>query len=234
VDQDFGQDGFERPALGLGSQGVDDGALRLHPQGGAHLAELQVQVDQHHRAGGALGQEQGGVGGQKGLARSLGGRGHGDDPAQGRAGEEGGAVAPPAPGDGERPPEGQGEVVGVVLEGQDVVRSDLHDVPEAALRARPHDQHQGGGRGRVVQCRQVLEPAQGQDRRTGHHQVDAGQVDGFDAGQPVEGEDVGDGLEVGDRLPDLVRQPGRALQDQDPGHGVSHPGSERRSRWRTR
>ena len=68
------EDVVEVVAVRLGGQEVDDRQLAAQPQGGRHLAELEVEVDQHHPLAGGPGQELGGVGGQKGLAAPARGR----------------------------------------------------------------------------------------------------------------------------------------------------------------
>ena len=65
------EDLVEVVSLGLGGQGVADRELWSEAQGGGDLAELEVEVEEHHRPVGVPGEELGGVGGEERLAASA-------------------------------------------------------------------------------------------------------------------------------------------------------------------
>jgi hypothetical protein len=76
--------------------GVGQRVLGHQPQGRGHVAELDVQVDQHGRLRRRRGQPDRQVGGDRRLADPALGRGHGDDPAGVARGVLERAQCPPA------------------------------------------------------------------------------------------------------------------------------------------
>jgi hypothetical protein len=65
------EDLVEVVTLGLSGQGVADRELRPEAQSGGNLAELEIEVEEHHRPVRFAGEELGGVGGEERLAASA-------------------------------------------------------------------------------------------------------------------------------------------------------------------
>jgi hypothetical protein len=215
------EDLFEVVALGFRRQGVGDRELRPEPQGGGDLAELEVEVEQHHRLVGRAGQELGGVGGQERLAATTRGGGDHDDAAPPGIGAAVGHRPEAAAGDAGRPRQGPAELVVVGVEGNEVVRADLDDLGQLGpgpLVQGEDDRHPGEAgveRGEAAQPRTVHE------RRPGHDDVPVpggqlrlgpGRVGAALDGRAGPGDDV---------VADAGRQFAAAIDDENTGGGTT-------------
>src|SRR5438067_66795 len=210
------EDLVEVVALGLGGQGVDDGQVPPQAQGGRHLAELQVEVDQDDRLAHPEGQELGGVGGQERLAAPARGRRDHHDPAPGRTARPVGRQADAAPGDAGRPGQHPGEFAVVGVEGDEVTGPDLDDIGQVGPGSLVEGQHHRHPGVPGVEAGQVAGPGPVHERRPGHDDVPRS------GGQPGLGPaDVGTGLHQrpggAGVAADTAGQLAGAVDDEDPG-----------------
>jgi hypothetical protein len=167
-DQEFLDVRVEVVALGFGPEGVRNGHVRTEPERHGHLAELQVEVDQHDLPVGGPGQELGGIGGEEGLSAPARRRTDGEYPSGGRRRRPG---AEAAPGD----PRGSGQDGGdfsvVRTDGKKVVGAGLDDLYQVGAWTLLERQDHRHPREPLVKRAQAPEPASVHDGGTRHQHV---------------------------------------------------------------